>query len=378
MAAFSVVGGFLILVILLDAFETMVLPRRVTRKFRLARLYYRNAWGLWSKVFSVVRKGQQETFLSFFGPLSLVFLLVIWAAGLILGFALINWGAATPIRTPEGTSGFPDYLYLSCTTFFTLGLGDVAPAGPLARLMTAVEAGLGFGFLALIIGYIPALNQSFSQREVNILLMDARAGSPPTAAELLMRRGCETDGTEELLQYLRAWETWAAELLESHLSYPVLSYFRSQHDNQSWLASMTAILDTSAFVMAALEGPCARQAQLTFAMARHAIVDLALIFNRPPMKPRNERLSPQDFALLRKKLAESGLTIKEGEKVEQELTELRRLYEPYVNSLSHLFHLSVPPWHRETKQLDNWMTSGLERAGKATKAAGPEEEEKHF
>jgi len=378
-AALAVFGVVLILVILWDAFETMVLPRRVTRKFRLTRLYYRNAWGLWSRAVSAVMKGkQQETFLSFFGPLSLVLLLVIWATGLISGFALVNWGAATPIRTPEGTAGFIDYLYLSGTTFFTLGLGDVAPVGPLARMLTAVEAGLGFGFLALVIGYLPALNQSFSRREVNISLMDARAGSPPTAAELLVRRCSETDSTEALLQYLTAWERWSAELLESHLSYPVLAYFRSQHDNQSWLASLTAILDTSAFVMAALQGPCARQARLTFAIARHTIVDLALVFNRPPVRPRNERLSPEAFALLRKKLAEEGLPIKEGEGVEPELTGLRKLYEPYVNSLSHHFRFFVPPWHLETKRRDNWMTSPWEEGGKAAKAAGIEEEGEHF
>ncbi len=237
----------------------------------------------------------------------------------------------------------------------------MAPVGPLARMLTAVEAGLGFGFLALVIGYLPALNQSFSRREVNISLLDARAGSPPTAAELLMRRCRETDSTEALLQYLTAWERWAAELLESHLSYPVLAYFRSQHDNQSWLAALTVILDTSAFVIASLEGPCARQAQLTFAIARHALVDLALVFNRPPVRPRNERLSPEAFALLRNTLAKEGLPIKEGEGVEQELTELRELYEPYINSLSHHFRFFVPPWHLDRKRRDNWMTSPWEK-----------------
>ena len=379
MSALAMLGVVLILVILWDAFETMVLPRRVTRKFRLTRLYYRNAWGLWSKIVSVIMKRkQQETFLSFFGPLSLLLLMFIWATGLISGFALVNWSAANPIRTPGETAGFFTYLYLSGTTFFTLGLGDVAPVGPLARLLTAVEAGLGFGFLALVIGYLPALNQSFSRREVNISLLDARAGSPPTAAELLMRRCHDTDSTEALLQYLTAWERWAAELLESHLSYPVLAYFRSQHDNQSWLAALTVMLDTSAFAISALQGPCARQAKLTFAIARHAVVDLALVFNQPPIKLRTSRLSPEAFALLRKTLAGEGLPIKEGEGVEQELMELRNLYEHYVNSLSHHFRLFAPPWHLETKQQDNWMSSAWEKAGRATKAAGPEEEEDHF
>ncbi len=377
--AVAAIGVVLVMVILWDAFETIVLPRRVTRKFRLTRLYYRNAWRFWSAVVSALLRGKrQETFLSFFGPLSLLLLLIIWATGLIVGFALVNWGGGMPIRSPEGTTGFFIYLYLSGTTFFTLGLGDVAPVGTVGRILTAVEAGLGFGFLALIIGYLPALNQSFSRREVNISLLDARAGSPPTAAELLMRRCRDADASEALLQYLIAWERWAAELRESHLSYPVLAYFRSQHDNQSWLAALTAILDTSSFVIAAIEGPCARQAQLTFAITRHAIVDLALVFKRAPLKPRHERLPAEAFARLRETLAEEGLPMKEGEDIEKELAELRMLYEPYVNALSRYFRLFVPPWHLETKRRDNWMTSAWERGEKAAKAVGLDEEDEHF
>ena len=143
---------------------------------------------------------------------------------------------------------------------------------PIARALTVIEAGVGFGFLALVIGYLPVLYQGFSRREVNISLLDARAGSPPSAGELLVRHVGDTAGLETLL---RDWERWAAELMESHLSYPVLLYFRSQHEHQSWLGALTAVLDASALVMVGVEGGPVRQAQLTFAMARHAVVDLA-------------------------------------------------------------------------------------------------------
>lgn len=373
----TILGIMLILLVLWDAFETMVLPRRVTRKYRLTRIFYRNTWLLWSSLVGPFSKGRrQETFFGYFGPLSLIFLLSIWAMGLIFGFALVNWGMASPLRTPEGTSGFSTYLYLSGTTFFTLGLGDVAPLGPFARVLTVLESGLGFGLLALVIGYLPALNQSFSRREVNISLQDARAGSPPTAAGML-RRGCGRDGIETLLRHLSEWERWCAELLESHLSYPVLAYFRSQHDNQSWLAALTAILDTSAFVMTAMEGSCAHQAELTFAIARHTVVDLSLIFKQPPLRTKRERLSPEELAALRKELKEGGFPLREGRSLEQELTELRDMYEPYVYSLSHYFRLKVPHWLPEVARKDNWQTSAWERRTGAKKEATPEDEE-HF
>ncbi len=375
----AVPGAALILLVLWDAFETIVLPRRVTRRFRLTRLFYRNAWRIWSTVFSSLARGKrQESYLGYFGPLSLLLLLSIWAVGLIFGFALLNWGAGTAIRSPDAASDFSTYLYLSGTTLFTLGLGDVTPVSSLSKVLTVAESGMGFGFLALVIGYLPALNQSFSHREVNISLQDARAGSPPTAAGMLRRR-CRHEGIEALQRHLSEWERWCAELLESHLSYPVLAYFRSQHDNQSWLAALAAILDTSAFVMSAMEGSCARQAELTFAMARHTVVDLSLVFKQRPLKSKRERLSSEELADLRRELKEGGLPLIEGDLVERELTELRGTYEPYLQSLSRYFRLKVPNWVPEPDRKDNWQVSAWERTRVPKEEGKPgEREEEHF
>jgi len=376
----SIMGIALISLVLWEAFEVILLPRRVTRKYRFTRFYYRNVWRIWSTVFrSISRAGRQETFLSYFGPLSLLLLLSIWAFGLILGFALLHQASGSLVRTPEGTAGFSTDLYLSATTFFTLGLGDVTPVAPVARVFTAVEAGLGFGFLALLFAYLPALNQAISRREISISLLDARAGSPPTAAEMLRRRCHDADNMETLLQHLSEWERWAAELLESHLSYPVLAYFRSHHDNQSWLAAITAILDTSAFVMSHMEGSCARQAMLTLAMARHAVVDISLVFGRPPVKPNRDRLTPEELAWLCTTLASAGLPLRKGDEAEKELTELRQMYEPYVNALSQHFLLAVPPWVPEINRRDNWETSVWERRKRLQRAERQDEEEdEHF
>ncbi len=222
-----------------------------------------------------------------------------------------------------------------------------------------LEAGMGFGFLAIVISYLPALNQSFSRREVNISLLDARAGSPPSALEIL-RRHIRDHGREKansLVALLHEWERWSAELLESHLSYPVLVYFRSQHDNQSWLAALTAILDTSAFVITHLEGEAVRQAQLTFAMARHAIVDLALVLRRPPREPDTDRLPSEDLATLRAFLNSEEVQLQPQADAAGRLTELRRMYEPYVHALSVRLRLPLPPWIPDMDRNDNWQTS---------------------
>jgi len=350
----ALIGAFLIFIILWEAFETIIFPRRVTRRVRLTRVFYMTSWYAWKRIVNQIPAGRhRENLLSIYGPISLILLLSIWAFMLILGFGLLHLGAAS---ISEGQTSLATNLYYSGATFFTLGLGDVRPLSPFARLLTIAEAGTGLGFLALIIGYLPGLNQSFSRREVNISLLDARAGSPPTAAEMLCRHN-DSYGMESIKELLHEWERWSAELLESHLSYPVLAYYRSQHDNQSWLAGLATILDTSAFVMVGLEGACTRQARLTFAMARHAVVDLSLIFGVTPRWPEPDRLSPGQLANLRSRLEGVGLRPRTGDEADRDLMELRRMYEPLLFGLSTHFRLTLPPWLPESHISDNWQAS---------------------
>src|SRR5205814_4172580 len=134
----------------------------------------------------------------------------------------VMWGLALPLDAPDKTISFLTYLYLSGTTFFTLGLGDVTPLPGAARVLVVSEVALGFIFLALVISYVPIIYQAFSRRELRISLLDARAGSPPTAVELL-RRNCAGKYVEELRMLLHDWEVWSADIL-GRTGRPRLSY----------------------------------------------------------------------------------------------------------------------------------------------------------
>ena len=181
-------GVAIFLIVIWDAFEAIILPRRVTRRFRLTRLFYKTTWTTWRFVTSLIpSRKTRETLLGFFGPISLLVLLGVWAVGLVFGFGLMQYGAGSAVVMTGAKPGFVTDLYLSGTTFFTLGLGDVVPHSPLARVLVVTESGFGFGFLAAVIGYLPFIYGSFSKREVNISLLDSRAGTPPTAGELLRR-----------------------------------------------------------------------------------------------------------------------------------------------------------------------------------------------
>src|SRR6201987_3263177 len=309
-----VFGIIIIWVVLLDAFETVVLPRRVLRNFKLTAYFYRRTWIPWRWTARHIKKpSRQQNFLGYFGPLSLILLLGFWASSLILGFALVQYGIGGHEQLSGEPLNFGKILYHSGETFFTLGYGDIVPTSGAARALSVFEAGMGFAFLGVVIGYIPVVYSSFSRREIQISMLDARAGSPPSAAELLVRLAGRTEDpgvSQSLLdEVLRGWERWAAELLEAQISYPVLTFFRSQHSNQSWLGALTTMLDVCSLLLAGIEGVHPGQAKLTFAMARHAAVDLAQVVNAKHDPAAGERLPEADFEALRSALATAGLKL---------------------------------------------------------------------
>ncbi len=308
-AAF-LIGIAILIIVVWDAFEVIILPRRVTRRFRLSRLFYKSLWTLWRFCARLVpARKVRESALSIFGPISLLILVAIWALGLVLSFGLMQYGAGSALNVAGVTPSFWTDAYLSGTTFFTLGLGDVVPRSGMARALVVVEGGLGFGFLAGVIGYLPFIYGSFSKREVSISLLD------------------------------------------------VLAFFRSQHDNQSWVASLTAILDSCALIMVGIEGACERQAELTFAIARHAVVDLSQVFNTSPKELSTDRLPPPALQHIRDVLAQHGLKLHDDAVADQRLSDLRRMYEPYIYALATYLNQSLPPWIPPKKGKDNWQTT---------------------
>ena len=356
-------AAVLIVVVLVDAFEVMLLPRRVRHGLRLARVFYRTSWMIGRTAARLIPAGHWRTaFLSAFGPLSLLVLVMIWGVGLVVSFALMHWSLGSAMSVPD--AGFGNYLYFSGTTFFTLGYGDLMPTDTVSRALSVAEAGLGFVFLAVIISYLPVLYQAFSRREISICLLDARAGSPPSAGELL-RRLAHGHSPAGAGPFLAEWERWAAELLESHLSFPVLSFYRSQHENQSWVGTLTTILDTSAVLIAGVDGPDGYQARLTFAMARHAAVDLALAFQTPPCPPKADRLPAAEFARMLETLRVAGRSCTKGRR-------WRRRWRNFAGCTSRL----STPWRltsssrcRLSKQINRQSTTGRPAPGRRVRRA---------
>jgi hypothetical protein len=346
----AVCAAALLLSVLYDAFEVMLLPRRVYRRIRLTGFYFRVAWAAWSSIALRLPAGsQRERFLSIFGALSMVVLFILWAVGLIVGFGLLEWSLQSPAASP-----LTEQIYMSGATFFTLGYGDVVPHAATAQAVAVIEAGTGLGFIAVVIGYLPVLYQLFSRREAHVIQLDARAGSPPTATTMLSRHA-ESGALDKLDELLRAWEIWGSDLLESHLSYPMLVYYRSQHDNQSWLAAVTAIMDCCALILVGVEEMQPLQARMTFAMARQVIVEMARSFSVNPSRyTGGDRLSHEDYVRMVSILQQAGLRWRSATNAEETLAALRATYEPLLDGLAMALLLPLPGWIA-TKEADHWQ-----------------------
>ncbi len=359
-----VAGLLMILVVLVDAFEMVVLPRRVASRFRLTAFFSRTSWRIWKSIARRLSPGRnQQNFLAFFGPLALILLLLLWDIGLVVGFSLLITSFTFPTDGANKLAGFDSNLFTSAITFLSVGLARPVPPTFVEKLLLVGEGALGLAFLALVIGYLPQVYDSFASREVMITLLDARAGSPPTAFEVLRRCG-EADECEAIQEYLANWEDWTADLLETHLSYPVLAFYRSQHENQSWLAALAVILDTSALVSIGIEGISKRQGRLTFAMARHALVDLSQVYGVPPHDPVKDRLPKIDYIRMENGLADVGICFETDADTFHHLEKVRQLYEPYLSAIAEHLLMPIPDWMPEEGIRDNWESTAWGGSGR--------------
>ncbi len=351
--AVGIVGALLVLAVLTEFFVTFLLPRRVKRDPRLAREIFRAAWRPWRALALRLPEALGDTLLGFFGPLWMIANLAIWSLGIVLGFACLFWAHGSALSL-HGTD-FGDDLYYSAGAFFSAST-NLNPSGGFGRLLQIGEAASGFAVLFVAIGYLPALYQAFSRREVAVSQLDPRAGSPPTVGTLLLQ-AADRGRWDELGRYLAEWETWTAELMETHLAYPVLGYFRSQHLNQNWLASLTAVVDACAFFLAAVVGQPAAEVAPTFAIGRHALADLAHVFRVRLSEPDRERLTREQFDELHGRLLSDGVSLADPDESWNQLSKLRRAYEPYARGLSASLALRLPDWVPAGEVEKNWRLS---------------------
>ena len=327
-----------------DGFATIVLPRTVAPMKRLSGRFNRLSWRLWAAVGRrISQPDRQLIFLAVYGPISVMLLLVIWGGRMIVAFTMIYQGLGPRLQGESGPLGFGSLLYTSASTFLTLGLGDVTSADQMARSFFILEAGTGYVFLGLLITYMPVLEQAYGSREVGNLLIHSRAGHPPGAIKFLHRYSAP-DRLEILPGILREGERWMAEILQTHLSHPVLSFYRAQHWGQSWLVSLTTLLDSCALLIVGGEGIAAEQAKLTYRMGLHLLKDLTDALGLAADPRSRGRLTEADVPALIAAMEASAIPWTIGLRQTVQLLRLIRRYEVYLLPLSEWLVIPLPAW----------------------------------
>jgi hypothetical protein len=340
-----------------EIFVAFLLPRRVKRDPKIVRSVFAYAWRPWRRLARMLPAQAEDTMLGVYGPFGLILNLVLWVSVMMLGYACLQWANGSHLGPMHQAVSFGDDLYYSAATMTTDGPAALTAQTGFARVVQVITSASGLAVLAIVIGYLPSLYQAFSRREATVSQLDARAGSPPTAGRLVVR-STQRGGWPALNGYLSEWETWVAELMETHLAYPVLAYFRSQHINQNWLSAMCAVLDACTFTIAAAPPGTVDSARFTFAIARHAVADLSYSFKVDTTRELADRLPEADLRDLLAQLHEVGVEpAADLETIRARMTRMRALYEPHVNGLSERLALGMPQWLAPESPTDNWRTT---------------------
>lgn len=272
-ALIFVAGVVVLALVLADVFETIVVPRPSPGRHRLSRYLVRPTWRLWRWLGARTRTGlARDGFYGLYAPGIAILLLLAWLVLLVVGYGLVFFALRAELDPAPANLGTS--LYFAGTSVLTLGYGDIVASGPLARGVSLLAAANGLGIVALVITFLFSMYASYQRREALVVTLSARAKAPPSAVTLL-EAYARLDLVAELPALFAAWEAWEAEVLDSHVAYPLLGYFRSSHDNISWVSALGAVLDACALVLTTIRGIPRGQAELTKRGGAHLVEDIS-------------------------------------------------------------------------------------------------------
>jgi hypothetical protein len=336
----AVVGILIVVATFYDLFKSVVLPRPSINRFVMVRLLFVTFWALWQWVGRRIQNvARRESWLATFGPSAVIAMFLTWALAFMLGYALILDGLRTQIR--PALESFGESLYFSATTIVPLSYGDFVPIGAGARVMILFESATGVGIAALVITLLFSLYASFQEREELVVQLDAVAGAPPSGTQLLetvFERGLR----DELVKTFDDWRRWSAAVLESHLAYPILLYFRSSHDNEAWLNSFGAVMDAATLVMSTVDEDEEGPARLMFTVGNHLVEDLSWYFRftntNDPLVDRDE------FEQAVARIKKAGYRTKPMAEAWTKFQHLRGKYASQMNQMAHRLAIIPAEW----------------------------------
>lgn len=332
-------GTAIVLAVLYDLLVSVVVPRPAPGRWRVTSIAYRITWTPFRALASRAEPEKRERLLGTYAPAMVIAVLVAWVILLTAGYALVLFAIREEMR--PALTGIGSAVYFSAIALLTLGFGDIVPAGTAARAVILAEAGTGLGTVALVISMLFSLYGSFMRREALVVTLDASAGAPPSGL-LLLETARKLDMPELVDETFTEWRRWAAELLDSHLAYPQLNYFRSSHDNESWVSALGAVLDASTLVVSTIEGARRGPAWLMFKVGVHLVEDLSHFLQLPHGHETGIERFEFDDACARLELA--GYRLVPREQAWGDFERLRGQYAAPLNAMASRFAIPPAQW----------------------------------
>ncbi len=330
-------GLVLLAAVSYDLFQSVVLPRPAARKFQLGRLIIRPLWLAWRWVFLRGTKVEKsEARLAVFGPFALLTLFAIWGFAIIVSYSLMLDAVHEQFRPP--INDYFTSFYVSGTTLVPLAYGDFVPEQGLARALIFVESATGVGVAALAISMLFELYGSFRSREESVVALDALAGAPPSAVQLL-ETAAQPGMDDVLKETFDEWRKWSAMVLESHLAYPLLVYFRSSHDNEAWINSFGAVMDAAALMMTSTDDRSKGTARLMFIVGNHLVEDISWAL-RLKTKP-DPIIERSEYSAAVARIKAAGYNAHDGDEAWETFSHYRSKYASTLNLMAQL--LAAPP-----------------------------------
>lgn len=359
-ALWIALGSLILLATIYDLFQSVLTPRPAVGRIRFSTDFVRIAWLGWRNVARRRKRLQaREASLAVFAPLMVVVLLTSWAFVFILGFALLYNGLHSDLNPQLGSFGAT--LYFSAGRLLAFGVGQTQPVGTMADILAVFEAASGFGLFALVISLLFSLFTAFQRRETAVVALDALAGAPPTGVQLL-EFCAKFNVPEQLATTFATWQAWTADVLESHLAYPILFFFRSSHDNEAWTNSFGAVMDAATLVLTTVEGGPQGPARLMFKIGDHFVEDVRSNLGIDPHPMASvERFEFDEAA---ERLRRAGYPLRDLDRAWEEFHRLRAGYGGWLNLVSRALEVPPAPWigdrsylpHRAARQSGNLRT----------------------
>jgi Ion channel len=349
-------GVALVFITLRDLFQSVIVPRSVGGRYRPSAYLARYGWMVWrSNAMRIADMERREDTLAMFAPLLLTTFLIYWVASEIVGFGLVFWAFRDAIH-PVPSIGAA--IYFAGASLLTIGYGDFAPMHWYTRFFALFSAAAGLGTFAITTAFLFQLFSSFQRREAFVVSISERTGAPPSGLEFVTRQ-IKLGLVNDIGDILRDSQLWMAEVLETHLAYPVLTYLRSSHDDESWVGTLGALLDASTLLVTTLDIDHAGQAEMTLRIGTHLVRDFTGFFRLPIGDASG--VEYDEFVTAYHRLRELGIPLHPLDDAWPAFSQKRATYAVPLDAMARWFRIPPARWIGDRSRVRVHVNVGLPR-----------------